>query len=587
MDIALKDESVIQIGKEIGQQVSGVIKTGTSLSVVPQRPQLPAGEVQTLDPQDAPQNPALELLTQIRDGILDLVDAFTAGVNLQQEQNQTDLQQDALDQAGSGEDDLQPLEEESGPSRFDAIKERGKKAMMGLKELLIKGALIGGLLAIGKFIGTYAEKIAEYLTPVVDGFKRGYETFKEYVSPLTETLVGYFTDLKDGLSKIVTFFFGGEGEAGDPKLFFEGIKTLFLDLPVKAISFIGQGITAVLDTVLSALGIESQWVKDLNTKFKELPDTVKELWDNAIEFITITIPTKITEFRDAVKLKWENFVDGIKTSLDGAWNFITETIPNKIQELKDDMTAGIKTMFKPIADFFKGIGSWISSAVAGILDTLPIGDTIRGKIKSALGIEEPEMPDFSETGGFNPDNPNEMIAWEKEKARIQNLENERIAKEKREAEEAIRQADILAREKAQKEFEKNQMKIEALKADNLNHQQKIQEGDERYGLGNMFSRKNDITSNEEDIKELQDKNKVLMPILNMNGEQIGAMLNDEGSKINAESQEVESAKNEGAPVIINNTTSKGGDVTTVDNSYTNVDESTTPPDTRLSLYYIN
>ena len=96
MDIALKDESVIQIGKEIGQQVSGVIKTGTSLSVVPQRPQLPAGEVQRLDPQDAPQNPALELLTQIRDGILDLVDAFTAGVNLQQEQNQTDLQQDAL-----------------------------------------------------------------------------------------------------------------------------------------------------------------------------------------------------------------------------------------------------------------------------------------------------------------------------------------------------------------------------------------------------------------------------------------------------------------------------------------------------------
>lgn len=61
-------------------------------------------------------------------------------------------------------------------------------------------------------------------------FKRGYETFKEYVSPLTETLVGYFTDLKDGLSKIVTFFFGGQGEAGDPKLFFEGIKTLFLDL---------------------------------------------------------------------------------------------------------------------------------------------------------------------------------------------------------------------------------------------------------------------------------------------------------------------------------------------------------------------
>ena len=62
--------------------------------------------------------------------------------------------------------------------------------------------------------------------------------------------------------------------------------------------------------------------------------------------------------------------------------------------------------------------------------------------------------------------------------------------------------------------------ILALKADNLNHQQKIQEGDERYGLGNMFSRKNDITSNEEDIKELQDKNKVLMPILNMNGEQM-------------------------------------------------------------------
>ena len=581
MDIALKDESVIKIGKEISAQVGGVIKTGTSMAVIPQQPQLPAGEVSRMDPQQEQTNPALELLTQIRDGILDMVQAFTQGVNLQEDIRADNLQQNALDQAGSGEDSLnEDLGDDPGPSRFDKIKDGAKKAAMGLKELLIKGALIGGLLAVGKFIGTYAEKIAEYLGPVVDGFKKGWETFSGYISPLTESLVGIFTDLKTGLSNIITGLFGKDKDA---TTLFAGIKTLFLDLPIKALSFIGQGVTAILDTVLTALGIESQWVKDLNAKFKELPDTVKKLWDAAIDFITVKIPAKITAFRDAIKTKFEDFITGIKDKMAAAWDFITVTIPTSITNLKTDMTDGIKSMFKPISDFFSGIGSWISDAVAGVLDSLPIGDTIRGKIKSALGIVEPAMPDFSETGGFDPNNPNEMQAWEKEKTRIKNLENERIAKEKREAEEAIRQADILAREKAQKEFEKNQMKIEALKADNLNHQQKIQEGDERYGLGNMFSRKNDITSNEEDIKALQDKNKILLPVIDLNtGEQIGAGVKDSGAQVQSKSIEVADAEKGGNNIMVTNNT-KGGDNQVSSAQITNIDESVNHPDDGLRV----
>mgnify|MGYP003644024294 CR=1 FL=1 len=581
MDIALKDESVIKIGKEISAQVGGVIKTGTSMAVIPQQPQLPAGEVSRMDPQQEQTNPALELLTQIRDGILDMVQAFTQGVNLQEDIRADNLQQNALDQAGSGEDSLnEDLGDDPGPSRFDKIKDGAKKAAMGLKELLIKGALIGGLLAVGKFIGTYAEKIAEYLGPVVDGFKKGWETFSGYISPLTESLVGIFTDLKTGLSNIITGLFGKDKDA---TTLFAGIKTLFLDLPIKALSFIGQGVTAILDTVLTALGIESQWVKDLNAKFKELPDTVKKLWDAAIDFITVKIPAKITAFRDAIKTKFEDFITGIKDKMAAAWDFITVTIPTSITNLKTDMTDGIKSMFKPISDFFSGIGSWISDAVAGVLDSLPIGDTIRGKIKSALGIVEPAMPDFSETGGFDPNNPNEMQAWEKEKTRVKNLENERIAKEKREAEEAIRQADILAREKAQKEFEKNQMKIEALKADNLNHQQKIQEGDERYGLGNMFSRKNDITSNEEDIKALQDKNKILLPVIDLNtGEQIGAGVKDSGAQVQSKSIEVADAEKGGNNIMVTNNT-KGGDNQVSSAQITNIDESVNHPDDGLRV----
>ena len=581
MDIALKDESVIKIGKEISAQVGGVIKTGTSMAVIPQQPQLPAGEVSRMDPQQEQTNPALELLTQIRDGILDMVQAFTQGVNLQEDIRADNLQQNALDQAGSGEDSLnEDLGDDPGPSRFDKIKDGAKKAAMGLKELLIKGALIGGLLAVGKFIGTYAEKIAEYLGPVVDGFKKGWETFSGYISPLTESLVGIFTDLKTGLSNIITGLFGKDKDA---TTLFAGIKTLFLDLPIKALSFIGQGVTAILDTVLTALGIESQWVKDLNAKFKELPDTVKKLWDAAIDFITVKIPAKITAFRDAIKTKFEDFITGIKDKMAAAWDFITVTIPTSITNLKTDMTDGIKSMFKPISDFFSGIGSWISDAVAGVLDSLPIGDTIRGKIKSALGIVEPAMPDFSETGGFDPNNPNEMQAWEKEKTRVKNLENERIAKEKREAEEAIRQADILAREKAQKELEKNQMKIEALKSDNLNHQQKIQEGDERYGLGNMFSRKNDITSNEEDIKVLQDKNKILLPVIDLNtGEQIGAGVKDSGAQVQSKSIEVADAEKGGNNIMVTNNT-KGGDNQVSSAQITNIDESVNHPDDGLRV----
>ena len=582
MDIALKDESVIKIGKEISAQVGGVIKTGTSLAVIPQQPQLPAGEVSRMDPQQEQTNPALELLTQIRDGILDMVQAFTQGVNLQEDIRADNLQQNALDQAGSGEDTNMDLPEEEGPSRFDKIKDGAKKAAMGLKELLIKGALIGGLLAVGKFIGTYAEKIAEYLGPVVDGFKKGWETFSGYISPLTESLVGIFTDLKTGLSNIITGLFGKDKDA---TTLFAGIKTLFLDLPIKALSFIGQGVTAILDTVLTALGIESQWVKDLNAKFKELPDTVKKLWDAAVDFITVKIPAKITAFRDAIKTKFEDFITGIKDKMAAAWDFITVTIPTSITNLKTDMTDGIKSMFKPISDFFSGIGTWITDAVAGILDTLPIGDTIRGKIKSALGIVEPAMPDFSETGGFDPNNPNEMQAWEKEKTRVKNLENEKIAKEKREAEEAIRQADIKAREKAQKQFEMNQKRIDLLKRTNINEQEDIDDGNMRRGADWMGGKlKTDIIEeNNQKIKALEDKNKILLPVIDFNtGEQIGAGVKDSGAQVQSKSIEVADAEKGGNNIMVTNNT-KGGDNQVSSAQITNIDESVNHPDEGLRV----
>src|SRR5210317_798372 len=149
-ELTLKDQSVIEIGKEIGDRVGEFQSAGTAL--VPANQMAPAGavaaEVQPMNPFDS----MMTVLSDIRDGIYSLVDKFSEGVSLQNEAlDQQEMAADAT-ALGATEADIEAPDEgvEDNRSFLQKGKDKVNELMNagGLKGLLIKGGLIAGLLLL-------------------------------------------------------------------------------------------------------------------------------------------------------------------------------------------------------------------------------------------------------------------------------------------------------------------------------------------------------------------------------------------------------------------------------------------------------
>ena len=391
-ELTLKDQSVIEIGKEIGDRVGEFQSAGTAL--VPANQMAPAGavaaEVQPMNPFES----MMTVLSDIRDGIYSLVDKFSEGVSLQDKA--LDQQEMAADAAALGETEADieaPGAEDDGDNR--SFMEKAKDKISGLMGqggfmgLLIKGGLIAGLLLLAKGLQKYGKQIAEAVTPIIDGLKRFFSIMFENIGPLFENAVDMLKDLFGGLIDIFKGLF-----SGDSATFFSGVKKLFVDFPIKLVSYLGEAFFGLLEAALGAFGIESEMVTDIKMFFRELPEKISQLFTDIGNFFTVTIPTKVKEISDSITNFFDEWlITPFKNFFNSIGTFFTETIPNKVTEISDSISAKFTEIKDSIIDFamapFRKIKQLMQDLLVGILESvegLPfIGDKAKALKEKIIG----------------------------------------------------------------------------------------------------------------------------------------------------------------------------------------------------------
>lgn len=391
-ELTLKDQSVIEIGKEIGDRVGEFQSAGTAL--VPANQMAPAGavaaEVQPMNPFES----MMTVLSDIRDGIYSLVDKFSEGVSLQDKA--LDQQEMAADAAALGETEADieaPGAEDDGDNR--SFMEKAKDKISGLMGqggfmgLLIKGGLIAGLLLLAKGLQKYGKQIAEAVTPIIDGLKRFFSIMFENIGPLFENAVDMLKDLFGGLIDIFKGLF-----SGDAGTFFTGVKKLFVDFPIKLVSYLGEAFFGLLEAALGAFGIESEMVTDIKMFFRELPEKISQLFTDIGNFFTVTIPTKVKEISDSITNFFDEWlITPFKNFFNSIGTFFTETIPNKVTEISDSISAKFTEIKDSIIDFamapFRKIKQLMQDLLVGILESvegLPfIGDKAKALKEKIIG----------------------------------------------------------------------------------------------------------------------------------------------------------------------------------------------------------
>ena len=391
MELTLKDQSVIEIGKEIGDRVGEFQSAGTAL--VPANQMAPAGavaaEVQPMNPFES----MMAVLSDIREGIYSLVDKFSEGVSLQDKAlDQQEMAADA-DALGATEDLKEAGGDDTGDNR--SFLEKGKEKVNelmnagGLKGLLIKGGLVAGLLLLAKGLQKYGKQIAEAVTPIVDGLKKFFGILFENIGPLFDNAVAMLKDLFGGLIDIFKGLFSGDGGT-----FFSGVKKLFVDFPIKLVSYIGDAFFTLLEAGLEAFGLDSTMVKDIKMWFRKLPENISQLFTDIGNFFTVTIPQKVQEIKDGIT---NFFQEWVVTPFTNFWNsigtFFTETIPNKVTEISDSISAKFTEIKDGIIDFalapFRKIKELMKNLLVGILESvegLPfIGDKAKALKEKIIG----------------------------------------------------------------------------------------------------------------------------------------------------------------------------------------------------------
>ena len=438
MDIELKNQSVVEIGKAVGDNVNSMIPQSQAL--VPAGATAPAVEPMPMNPFDS----MMAVLEDVRDGVYALVDKFSDSVSLQQDQIRDDAMAQDLAQVGGGEDTAPPEDDAGGDDRSFLQKGKDKvKELLGaggFKGLLVKGGLIFGLLGIAKLMQKYGKEIAEKVAPIVDGIKAFFSAFTDDIGPLFDKAVAMVKDAIGGLIDIFKGLF-----TGDASTFFSGVKKIFIDFPIKLVSYIGDSFFSLLENALAAFGIKSEMVTDIKLFFRQLPEKISELFTNIGKFFTETIPQKLEEIKTSItnffndnivtpiKNLWTdignfftvtvpekyteittkvtNFFTDIVTSIKGfftdAANFVTETIPNKIIEVSKGIVDKFTKIKDQIIDFamapFRKIKELMQNLLVGILESvegLPfIGDKAKALKEKILGTGASAGTETLDTAG--------------------------------------------------------------------------------------------------------------------------------------------------------------------------------------------
>ena len=260
------------------------------------------------------------------------------------------------------------------------------------KSLLSVGAILG---LVAFFKSPLFEKLKEFvakakpaLMAVVDAVKTFISAFKDDIGPLVDSIVGIFKEAFNGVKDIVQGLF-----SGDASQFLSGMKSIFFDLPVKIVGYVGDAIFSVLENILAIFGIESEFVTNMKNMFRKLPETVEKAVQGVINFFTVTIPEFFTE---TLPKKYEEFKTSVKEGVGNLLNSIIEPIINLKDTVMEKVDMGISkikagvmnvviTIKNGFNSFVDGLKS-MANKVIGLLNKIPGVDIDKFK----LSAEKPE-----------------------------------------------------------------------------------------------------------------------------------------------------------------------------------------------------
>jgi len=367
-EIALKNESVIEIGKAVGTQLAVSGGGGKSLS---------GGNVAVAQPMN-PFESMMIVLEDIRNGIHQVVDRLSDSVSIQQDQINAQEQAADLAQAGGGED-VGGFDDD-GDDKVGFLekgKEKAKAAFGGFKDLLIKGGLIAGLLGLAVVLKKYGKTIAEFLATGWEKLKAGVQsiidffsvTIPEKAKELKDSVVNFFTvtlptkieEIKTTLGEWFTSIKEGIASLFDKvKTFFtETIPTKYEEIKTTVTTWftnIKEGIsdlfTKIKDFFVITIPTKYVEVKTIVTEwFDGIKENIASLFTQIKDFFVVTIPTKYEEIKTSLTTWFTDMKDKIVSIFTSVKTFFTETIPTKIQEIKDSIT----TWFTNIKDEVVGL----------------------------------------------------------------------------------------------------------------------------------------------------------------------------------------------------------------------------------------
>ena len=409
-----------------------------------------------------------------------------------------------------------------------------------------KAALFGLLLTFALNMDKFSGQIKEFVGPIFEGLKSAFKSLKEDIFPVIENILKFFGEAFTAVQNILKGLFEGDGSA-----FLSGIKAIFLDLPIRLVSIIGDAFFSLVDAVLNFFGIESQMVQDIKIAFRTLPEAIKNAVQAFVDFFTVDIPNKFNEIKTNVKNAIGDFV-----------NKVVDTITGVVDSVKEMFLSPFKAIKNKVASFF---GFSVDTATDGDPVETAKATAIEKSVKEPIiagdkNVPEPVEP-IAKVGKIKVNTLEELINA-RDKLLIDGPKNDSpLAKNTHKFFIKKLNAAII-REEGRGE--------DHLKANRLNPLE--------YGLedstGNIESYVADKTGNitGSDTNELPQSNTPMIKPEDI----------ESGGQLNKDSQEFASM-----PPSVSMNVIKGGDNTNVSSNqtHTNISESTTTSDTNAKKIF--
>mgnify|MGYP001179766268 CR=1 FL=1 len=271
-------------------------------------------------------------------------------------------------------------------------------AFFGKSGLLVKlfgrfgplGALILGFTLVYK----YSDEIAKALAPAIDVIKKIIVQLK----PLMDFLmtVGDFLikEILEGVGAAFTGFFEGISRfINGFKLLFEGdilgglneILGGLLDTILKPIKAIIDTANRILEPIVTV--ISEFFTKLYNDIITYVTDVITSIGDWFVSLKDSIVSFFVTAYQNAVK-QITSDINGMIQFVSDIFNTVYNAIAEAVTAVKNFVVgipkrimSFVSSMFDPIVDFFSGIGTSIKNAINGIIDSLPLPDFIKNKVK--------------------------------------------------------------------------------------------------------------------------------------------------------------------------------------------------------------